>query len=281
MVVCVFFDLFAFQWSNSMVPARLGSLYKLRLYGSWTRVWYSGESQVGCFGAFRGAEIGWLRGCLAYQTGPASCGLARRTNARRLVQNAICRFAVSVLDSRLSSILLTGKDGFCEPFLLRKRVVSAEKGQHGELGRREKHTIDPRLASSRAPRHAPQRRAAHAAQHAVLLLAHLRQHYNPIPVVFHPPRPRDAIGQMIDAHNAAHAAAEAADLAVNNRVMSDGTMPGLEPSLALQRRVQQGTEADEAFVGGEVPPLAPSPEVRRAAAAEAAQRRFDSLRPRG
>ena len=52
---------------------------------------------------------------------------------------------------------------------------------------------------------------------------------------------------MIDAQNAAHAAAEAADLAVNNRVMSDGTMPGLEPSLALQRRVQQGTEADEAF----------------------------------
>jgi hypothetical protein len=49
------------------------------------------------------------------------------------VQNAICGFAVSVLDSRLSSILLTGKDGFCEPFLLRKRVVSAEKGQHGEL----------------------------------------------------------------------------------------------------------------------------------------------------
>jgi hypothetical protein len=71
--------------------------------------------------------------------------------------------------------------------------------------------------------------------------------------------------------NEAHAAAEAADLAVNNRVMSDGTMPGLEPSLAQQRRVQQGTEADEAFVGGEVPPLAPSPEVRRAAAAEAAQ----------
>jgi hypothetical protein len=120
-----------------------------------------------------------------------------------------------------------------------------------------------------------------AAQHAVLLLAHLRRHYNPIPVVFHPPRPRDAIGQMIDAQNAAHAAAEAADLAVNNRVMSDGTMPGLEPSLAQQRRVQQGTEADEAFVGGEVPPLAPSPDVRRAAAAEAAQRRFDSLRPRG
>ena len=120
-----------------------------------------------------------------------------------------------------------------------------------------------------------------AAQHAVLLLAHLRRHYNPIPVVFHPPRPRDAIGQMIDAHNAAHAAAEAADLAVNNRVMSDGTMPGLEPSLAQQRRVQQGTEADEAFVDGEVPPPAPSPEVRRAAAAEAAQRRFDSLRPRG
>ena len=91
-----------------------------------------------------------------------------------------------------------------------------------------------------------------AAQHAVLLLAHLRQHYNPIPVVFHPPRPRDAIGQMIDAQNAAHAAAEAADLAAN---------------------------AEAPLVGGEVPPPAPSPEARRAAAGEAAQRRFDSLRP--
>ena len=89
-------------------------------------------------------------------------------------------------------------------------------------------------------------------------LAHLRRHCNPIPVVFHPARPRDAIGQMIDAHNAAHAAAEAADLAAD-----------------------LAANAEAPLVGGEVPPPAPSPEARRAAAAEAAQQRFDSLRPRG
>jgi hypothetical protein len=65
-------------------------------------------------------------------------------------------------------------------------------------------------------------------------------------------QPRQLILQLINAE------------APQRQVMSDGTMPGLEPSLAQQRRAQQGdfdvseeyqaAEADEALVGGDVSP---------------------------
>jgi hypothetical protein len=89
------------------------------------------------------------------------------------------------------------------------------------------------------------------------LLSYVQLYDCTILVVFHPARPRDAIGQMIDAQNEAHAA-EAADLAAD-----------------------LAANAEAPLVGGEVSPPAPLPEVRRAVAAEAAQRRFDSLWPRG